>query len=627
MDPATVNKVLSEEFTDVAVPEVLEKEAGTTTAVGPALTTSSPAPSYIELIDPGVRNIEIYAEQYSRPLYRVGLFFSLFLIAYAYGLDGSVRYTFQAYATSSYSKHSLLSTVNCIKTVIAAVGQIFFARLSDIFGRFSILIISVIFYIVGTIIESQAVTITRFAVGGCFYQLGLTGVILILEVIASDFSNLNWRLLALFVPALPFIINTWISGDVTSAIGSNWKWGIGMWAFILPLTCIPLGLCMLHMRYLARKHAKDKLRPEFETLNKLDWKSFCVDIVFWKLDLIGLLLVTAFFGCVLVPFTLAGGLNEEWKAAHIIVPEVIGWVVALPLYMLWEINYSRHPLTPWDLIKDRGVFFALFIAFFINFNWYMQGDYMYTVLVVSVHESVKSATRITSLYSFVSVIVGTILGIILIKVRRTKPFIIFGISCWIVSFGLLVHYRGDSGAHSGIIGSLCLLGFGAGSFTYVTQASIQASAGTHARMAVVTSLYLATYNIGSAFGSSVSGAVWTNILPKEISKRIADPTLAATAYGSPFEFITTYTWGTPERIALVMSYRYVQKILCIIGLAFCFPLLGCGFMLRNHKLTDTIALEGNDFLESKDNNEIEEKEETSLKTRFLAQFTSKVKEN
>ncbi|CAI4059659.1 hypothetical protein N7582_001401 [Saccharomyces uvarum] len=627
MDPATANRALPEEFTEVVVPEILEKEVGTTTAAGPALTTSSPAPSYIELIDPGVRNIEIYAEQYSRPLYRAGLFFSIFLIAYAYGLDGGIRYTFQAYATSSYSQHSLLSTVNCIKTVIAAVGQIFFARLSDIFGRFSILVISVIFYSVGTIIESQAVTITRFAVGGCFYQLGLTGVILILEVIASDFSNLNWRLLALFVPALPFIVNTWISGDVTSAIGTNWKWGIGMWAFILPLACIPLGLCMLHMRYLARKHAKDKLRPEFETLNNLDWKSFSIDIVFWKLDLIGLLLVTAFFGCVLVPFTLAGGLKEEWKAAHIIVPEVIGWVVALPLYMVWEVKYSRHPLTPWDLIKDRGVLFALFIAFFINFNWYMQGDYMYTVLVVAVHESIKSATRITALYSFVSVIVGTILGFILIKVRRTKPFILFGISCWIVSFGLLVHYRGDSGAHAGIIGSLCLLGFGAGSFTYVTQASIQASAGTHARMAIVTSLYLATYNIGSAFGSSVSGAVWTNILPKEISKRISDPTLAAEAYGSPFTFITTYTWGTPERIALVMSYRYVQKILCIIGLVFCFPLLGCACMLRNHKLTDSIALEGNDHLESKNDNEIVEKEETSLRTRFLAQFTSKEKKN
>ncbi|CAI4994138.1 ANL_collapsed_G0013810.mRNA.1.CDS.1 [Saccharomyces cerevisiae] len=622
MDPGIANHTLPEEFEEVVVPEMLEKEVGAKVDVKPTLTTSSPAPSYIELIDPGVHNIEIYAEMYNRPIYRVALFFSLFLIAYAYGLDGNIRYTFQAYATSSYSQHSLLSTVNCIKTVIAAVGQIFFARLSDIFGRFSIMIVSIIFYSMGTIIESQAVNITRFAVGGCFYQLGLTGIILILEVIASDFSNLNWRLLALFIPALPFIINTWIGGNVTSAIGANWKWGIGMWAFILPLACIPLGICMLHMRYLARKHAKDRLKPEFEALNRLKWKSFCIDIAFWKLDIIGMLLITVFFGCVLVPFTLAGGLKEEWKTAHIIVPEVIGWVVVLPLYMLWEIKYSRHPLTPWDLIQDRGIFFALLIAFFINFNWYMQGDYMYTVLVVAVHESIKSATRITSLYSFVSVIVGTILGFILIKVRRTKPFIIFGISCWIVSFGLLVHYRGDSGAHSGIIGSLCLLGFGAGSFTYVTQASIQASAKTHARMAVVTSLYLATYNIGSAFGSSVSGAVWTNILPKEISKRISDPTLAAQAYGSPFTFITTYTWGTPERIALVMSYRYVQKILCIIGLVFCFPLLGCAFMLRNHKLTDSIALEGNDHLESKNTFEIEEKEESFLKNKFFTHFTS-----
>ena len=177
--------------------DTLEKEVGAKVDVKPTLTTSSPAPSYIELIDPGVHNIEIYAEMYNRPIYRVALFFSLFLIAYAYGLDGNIRYTFQAYATSSYSQHSLLSTVNCIKTVIAAVGQIFFARLSDIFGRFSIMIVSIIFYSMGTIIESQAVNITRFAVGGCFYQLGLTGIILILEVIASDFSNLNWRLLAL----------------------------------------------------------------------------------------------------------------------------------------------------------------------------------------------------------------------------------------------------------------------------------------------------------------------------------------------------------------------------------------------------------------------------------------------
>ncbi|KAG0668230.1 ferrioxamine B transporter [Maudiozyma exigua] len=545
------------------------------------------------LKDAGVNNIKVYSDQYKHPVHRVMLFFSLFLIAYAYGLDGNIRYTFQAYATSSYSQHSLLSTVNCIKAVIAAAGQVWFARASDIWGRIPLLSVAVMFYIVGTIIESQAINVTRFAAGASLYQLGDTGIILIVELIAADFSNLNYRLLSSFVPALPFIINTWISGNVTAAVGTRWKWGIGMWAFILPLSCIPLVLCHIHMRYLAKKNASDKLMVEDTKIPKSlkeFWDYVVVELFLWKLDFIGLLLVAITFGLILIPFTLAGGINTEWKTAHIIVPEVLGWVVSLPLYIIWEVKFAKYPITPYKLIKDRGIFSALIIGFLINFIWYMQGDYMYTVLIVAVHESVKAATRITSLYSFVSVITGTILGFFIIKFKRTKPFILFGCSCWFVAFGLLVHYRGDSGAHSGIIGSLCLLGFGAGFFTYTTQASIQASAKTHQKLAVITALYLASYNVGSAVGGSVSGAIWTQVLPRQIEKGITNSTLAAEAYGSPFTFITVYTWGTPEREVLVHSYRYVQKILCIVGLVFCVPLICAALLLRNYKLTSSVAL-------------------------------------
>ncbi|CAL9727721.1 siderophore iron transporter Arn1p [Monosporozyma unispora] len=546
----------------------------------------------------GIRSAQLYAKHYSHPFYRVALFFSIFLVAYAYGLDGMVRYTYQATATSSYAQHSLLSTVNCIRSVIAAAGQIWFARASDIGGRFPLLVIAVVFYSMGTIIESQATTVSKFAAGACFYQLGYTGIVLLLEVIAADFSNLNYRLLASFVPALPFIINTWISGNITTAVGTRWKWGIGMWAFILPLSCIPLGICLLHMRWLAHRDEEtkkqlDQVENEWKIPRSWNqfWDVYVMDLFIWKLDFIGLFLSCVTFGCILVPFTLAGGLQRQWRTAHIIVPEVIGWVIALPLYIIWETKFARMPLTPWDLIKDRGILFALIIAFFINFIWYMQGDYMYTVLVVSVNETIKSATRITSLYSFVSVITGTILGVFIIKFRRTKPFIMFGASMWFLSFGLLVHFRGDTNSHSGIIGSLCLLGFGAGFFTYTTQASIQASAKTHEKLAVITALYLATYNIGSALGGAISGAIWTQVLPREISKRLKNETLSADAYGSPFTFIYQYPWGSPERVSVTQAYKHVQKILCIVGLCFCVPLLLCTFMLRNYRLADSVTLD------------------------------------
>jgi len=602
------NKQVSEkQVSDSVSLESIKKENTTRSEVSLADGEAS------SLKDAGVNNIKVYSEQYKQPVYRAMLFFSLFLIAYAYGLDGNIRYTFQAYATSSYAQHSLLSTVNCIKAVIAAAGQVWFARASDIWGRVPLLFVAVMFYVVGTIIESQATTVSKFAAGASLYQLGTTGVILIIELIAADFSNLNYRLLASFIPATPFIINTWISGNVTAAVGTRWKWGIGMWAFILPLSCIPLVLCHFHMRYLAKKNASDRLmKEEIKVPKSLRefWDYVVIELFLWKLDFVGLLLVAITFGLILIPFTLAGGINTEWKTAHIIVPEVLGWVVSLPLYIVWEVKFAKYPITPYSLIKDRGIYSALIIGFLIDFIWYMQGDYMYTFLIVAVHESVKAATRITSLYSFVSVITGTILGFFIIKFKRTKPFILFGCCCWFVAFGLLVQFRGNSGAHSGIIGSLCLLGFGAGFFTYTTQASIQASAKTHQKLAVITALYLASYNVGAAVGGSVSGAIWTQVLPKQIERGISNATLAAEAYSSPFTFITVYTWGTPEREVLVKSYRHVQKILCIVGLVFCIPLVGAALLLRDYKLTDTVALSDVESeIQSDDGNDVTHIEE------------------
>ena len=69
----------------------------------------------------------------------------------------------------------------------------------------------------GTVIESQAYDIYRFAGGSVLYQAGYSGVMLILQVVLADFSNLNWRLLCSLIPAMPFIINTWISGNVTES--------------------------------------------------------------------------------------------------------------------------------------------------------------------------------------------------------------------------------------------------------------------------------------------------------------------------------------------------------------------------------------------------------------------------
>ncbi|OBA20305.1 MFS general substrate transporter [Metschnikowia bicuspidata var. bicuspidata NRRL YB-4993] len=561
---------------------------------------SSTARSY------GVRRTELMTAQFSTTWLKIAFYVAAFLCSYVYALDGTLRSTFTVYATSSYSQHSLYTAVAVIRAVIAAASQPTYARLSDRFGRLELFLVSIVFYVVGTIIQSQAYDVQRFAGGAVLYQIGYSGVQLLLEVTLSDMSTLNWRLFASFIPALPFIINTWASGYIAADILADhgWSYGVWIWAIIFPAASVPLLGCFIYMRVAAgrtEEWAQIKAEEKEEQKGKNIFKE-----LFWQLDVVGILLIICVFGFILVPFTLAGNKtaslvtsSEAWKQAKIIAPLVVG-VCLIPVLILWEGKWARFPIVPFALLKDRGVWAALIIACLVNFIWYMPNSFMYTVLVVGLNTSILAAIRITSLYSFVSVITGPLLGFVLVKVRRTKAFIIFGCAMWFVAMGILYHFRGSNdGVNNeyvkhGIIGGECLMGFGAGFFTYVTQLSIQTCT-NHEYMAVVLSLYLASYNIGSALGSAVSGAIWTQLMPSTIAQYMealgADPSTATEAYQSPFTFITEYAWGSSERIAVALAYADIQRKMIIVALCLCALMLVMSLLLRDHYLASVQSLD------------------------------------
>ncbi|EHN02180.1 Arn1p [Saccharomyces cerevisiae x Saccharomyces kudriavzevii VIN7] len=568
-----------------------------------------------------IKQTEIIGTAYNKWYLQAILLFSAFVCGYGYGLDGNIRYIYTGYATSSYSKHSLLSTINVINAVVSAASQIIYARLSDVFGRLYLFISAVILYVVGTIIQSQAYDVQRYAAGAIFYNAGYVGVILILLIILSDFSSLKWRLLYQFAPTWPFIINTWIAGNITSRANPvvNWSWDVGMWAFIFPLSCIPIVLCMLHMQWRAGK------TPEWQELK--GQKSYyqehglmkILEQLFWKLDVIGVLLMGCSLGCILVPLTLAGGVKTTWNDSRLIGPFVLGFVL-IPILWVWEYSYARDPILPYKLVKDRGVWSSMGISFLIDFIYYMAADYLYTVMIVAVNESIKSATRISTLSSFVSVVASPFFGLLMTRCTRLKPFIMSGCSLWMLAMGLLYRFRGGSESHSGIIGALCVWGVGTTLFTYPVTVSVQ-SAVSHENLATVTALNYTMYRIGSAVGSAVSGAIWTQTLYKQIVKRMGDVALAASAYDSPYVFIETYTWGTPQRVALMGAYKYVQRLETIVALVFCVPLIALSLCLRDPRLTDTVAVENikdGEYVDTKDSDPILEWFE-----KIPSKFTSK----
>ncbi|KAK4046873.1 ferrioxamine B transporter [Microbotryomycetes sp. JL201] len=563
-----------------------------------------PRVSALESIDQsaGVARIAAVADEIT-PGLRIWMFFGVFLIAYAYGLDGTIRYTYQAEATSSYALHSLLATVNVLRSIIAAAAQPPLAKLADVFGRSSLIALSVFFYVIGTIVEASSTGVKSFCGGAVLYQIGYTAVILLVEVTIGDTTSLRSRLFFSYIPALPFIINTWVSGDVTSAVlgATTWKWGIGMWALIYPVCSLPLLSALWIAQRRAKRHGKlDGIQTPFR---QLGFKGLAVKL-FWELDVIGLILLVAMFALILLPFTLAGGESRSWGRAHIIVMLVIG-VLCVPAFVLWEAKYARFPAVPFKLLRTRTVLACMGIACMLNCAWYLQGDYLYTVLIVAFNESVKSATRITSLYSFTSVLVGVGLGVVVRFVRRLKPFMVAGTCIFILAFGLLIRYRGGATDSKGMIGAQVVLGVAGDAYFCNTafvpdplhsgsdsqifiihlHACVPLDNAGRQHLAIITSLYLAAYNIGSALGNTISGAIWTQVLPGQLQQKLSavstNATLVSYAYGSPFFFIVDYPWESPERQAVVLAYQHTQKLLCITGICLSVPLLVFTLIVRN----------------------------------------------
>lgn len=586
----------------------------------------------------GVKKAELLVKQYDTHLLRAIYFFSIFIAMYVNTMEGQVTGVFVGYATNSYKKHSLMSTMGIVKRVIAAAALPCYARLSDIFGRLELFCISLVFRIIGLIIQSQAHDIQRYAGGVVLYSLGSSGSRFLWQINLSDASSLRYRLLAIAILNLPAIITTWSSGNVVDSLLKNrsWQFGIAMWAFTFPLTCVPYLVCSVHMRMKARKTeewkqvcreekeswtkitaATQKHRDQMENGSNKVWghcKIFFIkcmymaEDIFWRVDLVGAFLIVCFLALILVPLTLAGGTQKTWSKASTIVPLVVGFAT-IPFFVVWESKIARNPLIPFRLLRDRGIWSAFFIAILYTFISNMPNSYAYPVLFVGMNASTVVATRTPLLLHFVCALTLPCLGLVLTRVRRTKGFILFGITVWFIAMGLFVHFRGDNDGikgkyfRDGVAAGMCLLGLGQGFFNRLVVVSVQACT-NHEYMAAVTAMFNAIYQIGGAFGKCVSGAIWTQTMYSTIKNKMrslgVDELLAKKAYESPYTFIKTYKWGSTPRIAVVLAYADVQKKLCIVGLCLCVPLLVIAFFLRDHKLGDVQSWEEEDDSEKAD---------------------------
>ncbi|QEL61599.1 hypothetical protein CJJ09_003746 [Candidozyma auris] len=360
----------------------------------------------------GVRQTEMEIEQVQGILFKVIFYFTVFICFYVKNVAATVINVFVSYATNSYKQHSLMSTVGVIRGVAATASLPFFARLADTYGRLLLLVISISFEVIGVIIQSQATDVQKYAAGVAIQSFGHGGTMITLQVQLSDASSLRYRMLALGLVNAQTIINTWSTGDIVNLMQGKYSWNfsVGMWAFIIP------------------------------------WHTLLI------------------LGLILVPLTLAGGVSSKWQSGKIIGPLVLG-VVLIPVWVLWETKLTSRPMAPFKVMKNRGIWAALFLSIINNLARAIVNDYAYPVLLVGMNATPTVATRTPKLTSFVAALTIGFVGLAVSRIRRSKGFILFGCVAMFVSMGLFVHFRGTNDGmrakyyRDGIAIAMCISGF------------------------------------------------------------------------------------------------------------------------------------------------------------------------
>lgn len=204
--------------------------------------------------------------------------------------------------------------------------------------------------------------VKAFASAQIFYSAGSTGLQILQQIFIADTSDLLNRALFSSLPDIPFLITVWVGSPIAQSLlkHTTWRWGYGLWAIVLPVAFSPLALA-LFLNF--RKAKKQHLLPG----SPWNGTTFVGGLkhLWYELDVMGLLLLSAAISLILIPLTLAATAKHGWHNASIIAMIVIG-CICLVVFPLWESSakLAPRPFIPLRMLTNRNVLAGCAIGFF-----------------------------------------------------------------------------------------------------------------------------------------------------------------------------------------------------------------------------------------------------------------------
>ncbi|KAG0018397.1 hypothetical protein BGZ82_000457 [Podila clonocystis] len=495
--------------------------------------------------------------------------------AVMYAFEVNLMYNCIGNITAIFKASSLSSILPTILQILSAALVPFYTKVSDVTGRAEALTFAMFFYLVGYTIQGTSDTFLQFALGQIAYGIGSTGMATLTQVLIADTTLLINRGIVFALWDLPSGAMIFITNPLTNPLSNvvmhpdlNWR---NVYLIIGLVALVGAIAVLTPLWHLQRKgERKFKSSGEIIPRRSIRW-------LLHEFDTVGALLITLGMSLTLVPMILARTFEGNWSNPRILAMFICG-VIFLVLLVVWETKFTDRPIMSMKIWGNRTAFGGLVVGFVMTVMASMNWQYYTLYLVVSRDIDFQRALLLERGYQLAYLVFQLGTALLMKRFNTLRPFIWVGIVVHTIGIGLMIPARHPDSSDFFVVITQTIVGAAGG---MAAIASSVAVTGVVARkdLATVIGATQLMGSFGSAFGSALSGGIWTQYLPGRLAMHITGPYDESLAMNDPLVYIPSLDALT--RRQLIEAYSDSQKLMSIISCSIAVLACVCAFMMQH----------------------------------------------
>ncbi|KAK3363148.1 major facilitator superfamily domain-containing protein [Lasiosphaeria hispida] len=437
-------------------------------------------------------------------------------------------------------------------------------RISDIWGRKSIMLIAVGVFWVGSLLSAVSRNMSMLIAARALQGVGGGGIIILVNICISDLFSMRRRGVYFGVMGMVWAVAGAVGPVLGGVFTSKVTW---RWCFYINLPVSGIGMAILAL--VLKLH--NPRTPMRQGLAAVDWLG--------SLTIVGATLM------VLLGLEL-GGVIRPWNSPTVICLVVFG-VLTGCLFVLVEWRIAEHPIVPMSLFRVRSNLASLGVSalhglVFISGSYYLPLYFQAVLGATPLLSGVYILPFVLSLS-----LVSAAAGVIIKKTGKYLPCIVGGMAVMTLGYGLFVNLEARQNWTKIIIYQL-IAGLGVGPNFQAPLIALQTMVEPR-DMASATATFGFIRQLATSISIVVGGVVFQNGMQNQYPRLLAElgPETANLLSGSNAASSVGLVARLPERERTIAQEAYASSLRTMYIMYAAFAGLGLlvSFFVGSRKLS------------------------------------------